>query len=915
MDNTPPEEMVAADLSSLRAKAGAGGTHNSSNHQDEEHEKPTGTAYLAVVREQTQSVTTTTPPCQNNEERRAARAPQAAMEEEAALQPGSQQSGWLSFFPKEKQGKSYGNLDDDKSSAEKQVAADSSMPGNHNQNADQTTTSSANIPLSAVMPVAQFENPQSSARLSYFPKKSSSNRSCTSSLAPMIMGKAANNSQLEDSDQLTMPAMNSSLNLIASHPSSLNQRVPQQQQHQQPALPGAYRYRNAPGESIMQHTEMLDYGLFHAPNSGASLPTLTQSNLPAVDSNSQERQSTHHSSGNEGHAVATEQVPVNANLVEESEVVMAEPLTLPIGDNDEDDTGMYTGTPNNEGQDQAKKDQLRAWVGLAGLFIVVAGVIVLAIVLTADSNADPEVDPISSTGSTQMDIPTTTSNSSESNNLDGDTVIPTIGETSSPSTALAGTEAINDMGIEMSFLPDFTREVIALDGLKVSGQSLAWQWLQQHPEFDSMPSWRKLQLMALASLYYSTRGDTWVVPPFATTWLNTSLHECDWQGRFTEGLLPAYQFWALIENNCTDDGVYLNLTLQETGLRGTLPPEISFLTRLTALDLNENFITGQLPSQIGELTLLEVLKLENNLLRGSLPDELFGLSGLTKLHLGTNAFTGALSNEVTAMTSLTDLSIFMNQLTGTLTSGINALSELTSLSVRGNLFSGTVPSGVFELTELESLVLDNNQFSGTFPTEVGVLTKLKLLHIMLSQFTGPLPTELGLLTSLSFLHFQANHFNSTLPSELNALSKMMQIDFGRNDLTGTLPDLSRLTAMTSFNGRDNRQGGTIPDLSSMTDLQWLWLQNNAYTGSLPWGLSKMTSLLDLRLSFNQLTGRLFPTLTSLSRLRQLHLQNNSFSDTVPSSVCDSVVLLRMFVDCDLVNCSCTVCGCMEEDEG
>ncbi|CAB9522821.1 receptor-like protein kinase precursor [Seminavis robusta] len=607
---------------------------------------------------------------------------------------------------------------------------------------------------------------------------------------------------------------------------------------------------------------------------------------------------------------ATEQVLVEANLVEESELVVAEPLTLPTGDNND------TGTPN-EGQDQAKNDQSRTWVGLAGLLIVVVGAIVLAIVLTrssSDSNSDPEVDASSTSGG-QMEIPTTTGNSSESNSPDGGNVKPTSVETSSPSTASNSTEAINDTDIEMLFLPDFTREMIALDGLQESGQSLAWQWLQEHPEFDSMPTWRKLQLMALASFYYATSGETWEVPPFATTWLNTSLHECDWQGRSIEELKAADQFWALIENNCTDDGVYLNLTLQKTGLRGTLPPEIGLLTGLTALDLNENFIEGPLPSQIGELTLLEILNLENNLFRGLLPGELFGLTDLAKLHLGTNAFTGALSNEVAALTSLTDLSICTNQLTGTLTPEINALSELTSLSVWGNLFSGTFPSEVFKLSELDNLELDTTEFSGTFPTEVGLLTKLTELHFMLSQFTGPLPTELGLLTALTALHFQANHFNSTLPSELNALSNLTQINFGVNDLTGTLPDLSRLTAMVSFNGRDSHQTGTIPDLSSMTDLEWLWLQNNAYTGSLPSGLSQMTSLLDLRLSFNQLTGQLFPTLTPLSRLRQLHLQNNSFSDTVPSSVCDSLVLLLMFVDCDLVNCTCSQCGCVEEDEG
>ncbi|CAB9503420.1 expressed unknown protein [Seminavis robusta] len=117
----------------------------------------------------------------------------------------TQQSGLLSFFPKEKQGENKGNLD---KSTEKQAAANSKIPANdHNQN-DQATINSAYIALSAVMPAAQVENRQSSAQLSFLPKKSSKP---SGSLAPMMTGPAAK-SRLEEADQ-TMPTINPSTNV------------------------------------------------------------------------------------------------------------------------------------------------------------------------------------------------------------------------------------------------------------------------------------------------------------------------------------------------------------------------------------------------------------------------------------------------------------------------------------------------------------------------------------------------------------------------------------------------------------------------------------------------------------------------------------------------------------------------------
>jgi Leucine-rich repeat (LRR) protein len=54
-------------------------------------------------------------------------------------------------------------------------------------------------------------------------------------------------------------------------------------------------------------------------------------------------------------------------------------------------------------------------------------------------------------------------------------------------------------------------------------------------------------------------------------------------------------------------------------MTGTIPAEISLLTKLTALSLDENNLTGSIPSSIQTLVLLGSLTLGYNKLDSSLP--------------------------------------------------------------------------------------------------------------------------------------------------------------------------------------------------------------------------------------------------------------------------------------------------------
>ncbi|XP_039139793.1 receptor-like protein 4 [Dioscorea cayenensis subsp. rotundata] len=82
------------------------------------------------------------------------------------------------------------------------------------------------------------------------------------------------------------------------------------------------------------------------------------------------------------------------------------------------------------------------------------------------------------------------------------------------------------------------------------------------------------------------------------------------------------------------------LGLDNQGLRGFLPSDISKLQHLQSINLSENSIHGTIPSALGTLTKLETLDLSYNELNGSIPESLGRLTALQILNLNGNLLSG-----------------------------------------------------------------------------------------------------------------------------------------------------------------------------------------------------------------------------------------------------------------------------------
>ena len=190
------------------------------------------------------------------------------------------------------------------------------------------------------------------------------------------------------------------------------------------------------------------------------------------------------------------------------------------------------------------------------------------------------------------------------------------------------------------------------------------------------------------------------------------------------------------------------------------------------------------------------------------------------------------------------------------------------------------------------LVINNGQLTGSIPAALGDLTGLTRLDLSTNFFNdGRIPAALNQLTNLTYLSLH-NCFgcpSSSIPY-LGNLINLTELRLEGNAYTGTFPTwLGRLTKLTHFHlfgtAPKDPDGvgltGSIPNLGNLTSLEELLIDNNSLTGGIPTWLGNLTSLTRLDLDRNQLTGRIPPALGRLTSLTHLDLSNNDLEGEIP----------------------------------
>lgn len=113
-----------------------------------------------------------------------------------------------------------------------------------------------------------------------------------------------------------------------------------------------------------------------------------------------------------------------------------------------------------------------------------------------------------------------------------------------------------------------------------------------------------------------------------------------WNG---DPCVPEQHPWSGVDcqyNRNISKHVIDGLGLDNQGLRGFLPNDISQLGHLQSINLSGNSISGEIPSSLGSIPSLEILDLSFNSFNGSIPESLGQLTSLRILDLNGNSLSG-----------------------------------------------------------------------------------------------------------------------------------------------------------------------------------------------------------------------------------------------------------------------------------
>ncbi|CAH2059764.1 unnamed protein product [Thlaspi arvense] len=218
----------------------------------------------------------------------------------------------------------------------------------------------------------------------------------------------------------------------------------------------------------------------------------------------------------------------------------------------------------------------------------------------------------------------------------------------------------------------------------------------------------------------------------------------------------------------------------------------------------------------------------------------------------------------------------------------NSTGEITKLQLSASL-SGTLKSNssLFGLHHLRYLnISENNFISSSLPFEFGNLNKLEVLSLPSNGFLGQVPSSFSNLSMLSFLSLTNNKLNGSFPLVGN-LTKLTALDLSHNHFYETLNSKSSLFELHELRQLDlayNNFSSSLPfEFGNLNKLEILSLSSSGFFGQVPPTISNMTSLTELYLAKNSLTGS-FPHVHNLTKLSLLNLFWNHFNGTILSSL-------------------------------
>lgn len=183
------------------------------------------------------------------------------------------------------------------------------------------------------------------------------------------------------------------------------------------------------------------------------------------------------------------------------------------------------------------------------------------------------------------------------------------------------------------------------------------------------------------------------------------------------------------------------------------------------------------------------------------------------------------------------------------------IAKLSSTLVKLDLSNNNLqvlPDSVTSLVNLTHLDIQSNQLT-SLPDSIGRLVNLKVFNVS-GNSLATLPDSIESCRSLEELMANFNHL-IRLPEGLGfELLNLRKLCVHSNKLTHLPYSTSHMMSLRFLDVHTNRLGGLPEDLENLMNLEYLDLSSNFnYLVSLPESIGGLTSLIELNVSYNQIT--------------------------------------------------------------